>query len=475
MSLRSSSLSLLLAGTLLPLAGQEEVLPLTPSAEQKEEEAKKNKDARFRIPLGAVISNITLPYFDKENRQISLLTAEVMTVEGGDSDLDPDAYTTEVQQLNGKRLKLWLFDKEGLIRSISTIPEARYQVKDEQLVTSGDLIMRGADNKFAARASGAIFTLKTGQALFMGPGVTRFSITKKDQVSMIHRPLLPLTAAMQMLIAAPPEMDPDHLERFERLVAPTPAPDHDIEKQFATAEQNNAELAKRVADYLILVGKTEILTQVAKPHVPAPDPLDELFAIGPDDISIDFDKGAYLDSEALEAAYFGNITVQGLGLKMTCDKDLKIIFNPPAPKLKKEGEKDDPKEKKDKKKTSPIGNFAGFGDPKQITATGKIRVEGTNKDGKKFFLGGDRALFETDPKNPKREGTITLRGDKLGVITGDPYDKESKEPISQAYSKTKDAYVIVHVKQGLDPTQTDLTIEFSKGNWQFGLRDPEKK
>jgi len=471
MILRSSSLSLLLASALLPLAGQEDILPLTPSAEQIAEEKKKNEDARFRIPLGAIISNITLPYFDENNRQISLLTAEEMTVEGGDPDLDPNADTTEVQQLKGKGLTLWSFDKQGLIRSTTSIPEARYQVKEEQLITSGSLIMRGADNKFAARSKGAIFTLKTGQALFTGPGVTRFSIPKKDQVSMIHRPLLPLTAALQMLVAAPPKMAPDHLERFERLVAPRPAPQHDIEKQFATAEKNNAELAKRVSDYLIQVGKTEILTQVAKPHVPEPDPLDKLFAIGPNDLSIDFDKGAYLDSEALEAAYFGNIIVQGLGMKMTCDKDLKIIFNPPEPKPKKEGEK----EKKDQKKSSAIGKFSGFGDPKQVTASGKIRIEGKTKDGEQFFLGGDRALFEADPKNPKREGTITLRGDKVAAIIGDPYDEKSEEPISQAYSKTKDAYVIVHVKQGLDPTKTDLTMEFSKGNWQFGFRDREKK
>lgn len=466
--------SLLLASILLPLSGQEEVLPLTPSEEQKKEEAKKNKDARFRIPLGAMITNITLPYFGENRKHISLLTAEEMTVEGGDPDLDPNADTTEVQHLNGKNLKLWLFDKKGLVRSTTTIPEAKYQVKEEQLTTSGPLLMQGIGNKFAARSNGAIFTLKTGQALFLGPGNTRFTLPKKEKISMNHRPLLPLTAMMQMLIAAPDPIAPDHLERFERLVAPRTAPEHDIETQFTAAELNNAELAKRVSEYLIKVGKTELLTQIAEPHVPQPDPFEEAFVIGPDDISIEFDKGAYFDSEALEVAYFGNIEVKGLGLKMTCNKDLKAIFNPAPPKEKKTDEKDGEKEKK-KKKTSSLGNFSGFGDLKQVTANGRIRLEGVDKEGQKFFIRGDRALFESNPKNPKKEGIITLRGDNLSFIKGDPRDTDSEEPVVRGDSKTKDAWAIVNIKQGLDPTKTDITVQFSKGNFTIGIINREKK
>jgi len=463
--------SLLLASALLPLTGQEEVLPLTPSEEQKKEEAQKNKDARFRIPLGAMITNITLPYFGKNRKHISLLTAEEMTVEGGDPDLDPNADTSEIQHLNGKNLKLWLFDKEGLVRSTTTIPEAKYQVKEEQLTTSGPLLMQGVGNKFSARSNGAIFTLNTGQALFLGPGATRFTLPKKDKISMNYHQLLPLTAMMQMLIAAPDPLAPDHLERFERLVAPRTAPEHNIETQFTAAEQNNAELARRVSEYLLKVGKTEILAQIAKPHIPQADPFDEAFEIGPDDISIEFDKGAYFDSEALEVAYFGNIEIKGLGLKMTCNKDLKAIFNPAPPKAKKTTEKDG-----EKKETSPsLGNFSGFGDLKQVTANGRIRLEGVDKDGQKFFIRGDRALFESNPKNPKKEGVITLRGDNLSFIKGDPRDTDSEEPVIRGDSKTKDAWFIVNIKQGLDPTKTDITVQFSPGNFTLGIINREKK
>lgn len=461
--------SLLWSAALLPLCGQEEVLPLAPTEEQKKAEEKENKDASFRIPLGAIISDVSLPYYGKNKHQVSLLTAKQMTVEGADPDLDPDLDPSQLQRLNGENLTLLLFDKSGEISSTTTIPKAQYHVGEQQLVTSGQLIMRSADDSFATRSNGAIFTLKTGQALFLGPGVTRYTLPKRSKTTMNLSPLLPFSAAMQMLIAAPPEIDPAHLETFERLVAPRLAPHLDADEQFAKAELNNAALAQRVAEYLLKVGKTELLTQVADPlPAPKPDPLDALFKNGPSDMSIDFDKGAYLDSEALEIAYFGNITIKAQGIKMTCNKDLKVIFNQPPPKEKKTG-KTDPK-----KENGPLKNFTGFGDLKQVTANGKIRIEGVSK-GKKFFLGGDRALFESNPLNPKEDGTITIRGDKLAFISGDPYDKDSEEPLIQSSSTTKDAWAIVKIEPSADPSKSNLTVQFSKGNWSMSVRDRTKK
>ncbi len=458
---------LFLTSSLLPLAGQEEVLPLSPNEDQKLKEGKENEDVRFRIPLGAVISDVTLPYFGKNKRPISLLTAKEMRVEGADPDLNPELDSTEVQFLKGKGLKLWLFDKKGLVRSTTTIPAAKFHVKDEQLETTGALIMRGANDKFAARSNGAIFTLKTGQGLFLGPGVTRFTLPKKNETTMNLRPLLPLSAAMQMLIAAPPEIDPEHLENFEKAVAPKEIPEINADEKFAAAELIDAALAKRVAEYLLTVGKTELLTQIADPPVKEPDPFDEPFEFGPDDISIEFDNGAYFDSEALEVAYFGNIKVEGMGLKMTCNKDLKAIFNPPAPKKGKKEE--------DKEDDSPLKSFGGFGDLKQVTANGEIRLEGTDKEGKKFFLRGDRALFEADPKNPKKEGVITLRGNNISFIQGDPRDKKLEDPVIRGDSTTKDAWIIVNIKEALDPTKSDITVQFSKGNFKVGVLNPDKE
>ena len=469
---------LFFSSLLLPLSGQsqEEVLPLSLSKEQKETEKKENEDPRFRIPLGAVVSNVTLPYFGENKRPISLLTAEEMTVEGADPTLDPELHATEVQRLNGRGLKLWLFDKKGLVKSITTIPEAKYHVTKEQIVTYGQLITQGAGEQFSARSQGAIFTLKTGQVLFLGPGMTRFSLPQKKETAMNLRSILPLSAAMQMLLAAPPSIEPEQLIKFEQAVATSLPPETDADQKFATADLHNEALAQRVAEYLLKVGKTELLTQIADPPKIDPDPFDAPLELSPSDISIEFDKGAYFDSEALEVAYFGNIKIEGLGLKMTCNKDLKAIFNPPAPKKTKKNEKakDSENPKKDDS-DSPIKNFSGFGDLKQVSANGRIRLEGTDKEGKKFFLRGDRALFESNPKNPQKEGVITLRGDNLSFIQGDPLNKESEEPIIRGDATTKDAWVIVNLREGLDPSKTDMTVQFSQGNFKIGVINRKKK
>lgn len=459
------SISLFFFGVaLLPLNGQEEILPLSPSKEQKQKERKENEDARFRIPLGAVVSDVSLPYFGENNRPISLLTAEELTVEGADPHTAPNLEATTVQLLNGNRLKLWLFDKQGLVKSITTIPKAKYHVTEEKIVTSGKLITRGTHNKFAAQAQGAIFALKTGQVLLLGPGLSRFRIPQKKETTMNLRPILPLGTAVQMLIAAPPTVDQKHFEEFERAVTSPRLPEINAEQKFATAELHNQALTQRATNYLTTIGQSQLLTPSTTPPPTKSDPFDSSLELGPSDISIEFDKGAYFDSEALEVAYFGNIKIEGLGLKITCNKDLKAIFNPPASGKKEQDQKG-----------SPIKNFAGFGDLKQVTANGRIRLEGTDKEGKKFFLRGDRALFESNPKNPKKEGIITLRGDNLSFIQGDPLNKKSEEPIIRGDSSSKNAWAIVNIKQGLAPDTSDLSVQFSPGNFKIGIINRKKK
>ena len=158
---------------------------------------------------------------------------------------------------------------------------------------------------------------------------------------------------------------------------------------------------------------------------------------------------------------------------MTCNKDLKAFF---APAEKKEKAKNEPKKEGEEEEDDDLlKNFKGLGELKQITANGKVRIEGINEDGQRFFLGGERALYEADPKNPNGPSTITLRGDKLGFLAGDPSDKEGKDPISQARSFSKDAWVIVNMIPTKDGEETNLTVQFSKGGWEFVHRAGEEE
>ncbi|MGD1978806.1 MAG: hypothetical protein PVJ98_05395 [Akkermansiaceae bacterium] len=131
------------------------------------------KKPLINIPAGAVVTDLTLPYFNEERKRVSLLTIETLKVK---SDGSPDEETL----LAGESLKLWLFDDEGAIRTTTTMSEADYLVERELLKARGQLLMRSANDEFAAQSNGGVFSLETGQALLLGPASTRFVIPKDD-------------------------------------------------------------------------------------------------------------------------------------------------------------------------------------------------------------------------------------------------------------------------------------------------------
>ena len=483
----------LLSSIIAPLSAQES------GTSNDEEKVTKDEDARFRIPLGAVISDVTLPYYDKNRRQVSLLTAVEMTVKAADPLEEPDEDPDKVRRLQGKDLKLWLFDKKGEIRSTTTIPKAEYNVGTEQLQAFGTLLMRGVGDSFAARADGGIFSLETGRALLLGPATTIFERPQKKKkepkTAMNLRPILPLTAAIQLLTAAPPlEIPAEELAEFERLVAPRLIPNFDGHETFNEANQLNEAVAKRLAEYLTSVGRVELLTQIKTPPATPveKDIFEKIFEVGPNQIRIDCDNGIYVDGTNYEIVYLGNIKLVGQGVTMTCKKDLKVIFDPPPEKTeekktdkKPEGntEKNDGKveEKKgdqpEKKKEDddPLGGFGGFGALKQFTASGSIRLSGVSK-GKKFHLGGDRALYQTSGEGQDEVATIILRGDKLAFIHEAAVVNGKKDGADlKLYSITKDAWAKVTINKGTGK-KNDLTIQFGHDRaWTTVIETPAKK
>ena len=511
MNLRLSLLSL--SATLLPLIGQneplppelEKVMPLQPDQDQIIEEKKENKDARLRIPIGAVISSMSLPYYDKEHQQIALLAAKSMDVKGVDLIKDPLGDPKEVHHIDTFDITIWLFDKLGEISSEITIPHAIYYLKSSIINSTGTIFIKETNNQYAIRAQNGIFALETGEALLAGPINSRFTLSeKKDKTAMNLRPLLPTAAAIPLLIAAPPVIDPAHFENFDKMFSPEtspsspPALDPDQLARFerllhtpinispltpdetaAEADKRDQVLSDKMAAFLAGPGKETLISQLAvAPPAAKADPMDNFLVPGPQDISIRCDQGVYLDTSENQMAYFGNIEINGKGVEMTCNKDLKAFFAPAEKKEKaknepkKEGEEEGEEEEED---DDLLKNFKGLGELKQITANGKVRIEGINEDGQRFFLGGERALYEADPKNPNGPSTITLRGDKLGFLAGDPSDKEGKDPISQARSFSKDAWVIVNMIPTKDGEETNLTVQFSKGGWEFVHRAGEEE
>ena len=134
----------------------------------------KKKQSLLNVPAGAVIEDLTLPYYNDDQKKVSLLTIEEVTV--------ADDIRTEKTILKGENLKVWLFDEEGAIRSTTVISSADYLVNKEQLVAKSEVLMVGSDGKFAAKSKGGIFSLTTGQAILLGPATAQFKIPQKKDI-----------------------------------------------------------------------------------------------------------------------------------------------------------------------------------------------------------------------------------------------------------------------------------------------------
>ena len=132
------------------------------------------------------------------------------------------------------------------------------------------------------------------------------------------------------------------------------------------------------------------------------------------------------------------------------------------------------KEKK-KEEDNPLGDFGGFGNLKQITASGSIRLSGLSK-GKEFHLGGDRALYQTSGEGAKEVATITLRGDKLAFIHEAAVVNGKKDGGDlKLYSISKNAWAKVTINKGTGK-KNDLNIEFGpKQAWTTIIDVPPKK
>jgi hypothetical protein len=140
-----------------------------------ENPSEKKKESLLNVPAGAVIEDLILPYYDDDQKKVSLLTIEEVTV--------ADDRRTDKAILKGENLKVWLFDEEGAIRTTTIISSADYLVNKEQLVAKSEVLMVGSDGKFAAKSKGGIFSLTTGQAILLGPATAQFKIPQKKDIT----------------------------------------------------------------------------------------------------------------------------------------------------------------------------------------------------------------------------------------------------------------------------------------------------
>ena len=355
-----------------------------------------------RLPVGANLTKVNIPRFDKNRKRSSLLTAEKMTVESE-------------QNFVGKSLVIRLFDSQEEVSTTATLASARYSLETEQVIAKGNLLLRGPENRFVTLSQGGIFHLPSKQGLFLGPVRTMIvpKKKKKDTAAMNHQHLLaPILFSLPLLSAAPPpEITPEQIIEFERLVAPKIIPPNTAAENFSEAEKLNKPLYDKMISYLQLVGQTHLLSQTQSPKQntetpeeqplpePIPDPeIEKLFKPAEDRIVLDYEQG-YFDGENNEMICLGKIVLKAEGMLIRCDQDMKVIFEEPEEKAKAENDEDGL-------------NIKGIGELKQITANGNIVLLGRDPKGNPIEVRAGRALYNHATEE------ITLRGEGILLRQG---------------------------------------------------------
>ncbi|MDB4788182.1 hypothetical protein OAG50_03095, partial [Akkermansiaceae bacterium] len=332
---------------------------------------KKEDSAMSRLPVGATLTNVSVPRFDDKKRRTSLLTAKTMSVESE-------------EELKGKGLTIYLFDKEQKVSSTAKMAAATYLVNKEQLAATGELLLRATNDEFLARGQSGLLALSSRQGILLGRAETMFiQKEKKPKKTAMTLPtsIAPLLAGLQMLTAAPPLVTTEELVEFEKQVAPRVIPNIDPRADVEQAEENEANLTQRLANFLSLVGQSRVLAQAAAPVAPEV-PFEDLFKPNKKRIIIKAD-GFYFDGENSEFSYLGNTTLTGRGITMTSKEGMKVLFDPP--KEKQVAKKDE---------ADLLGGFKGIGEMKQFTATGGIEINGKDKDGQPIRVRGSRAVYD---------------------------------------------------------------------------------
>ena len=107
---------------LLPSCQEEKtrVRPTIQKEANTKDSSEDEKQSLLKVPAGAVIENLVLPYYDDDQKKVSLLTIKEVTV--------ADDVRIDKTILKGENLKVWLFDDEGAIRSTTVISSADYLV-----------------------------------------------------------------------------------------------------------------------------------------------------------------------------------------------------------------------------------------------------------------------------------------------------------------------------------------------------------
>ncbi|MGE9266927.1 MAG: hypothetical protein ACQKBY_02425 [Verrucomicrobiales bacterium] len=446
-------------------------LPANPLNLADMEEPEDIDDAVERIPDGANLRQVTIPAYDENLRPTSLVTAGLIIKKND-------------QLLDARDLRVIFFKPDATIAAQVGLSKARFHLASQRLDAEGHLVLSAAGRGIITRGNGGIFKLNTRRGFIHGPVDTLLDRpdTKTPNAMTPTRPrqlaaALPLLLAFpHTLTAAPPTpLTTQELIDFERAVAPAYIPDRDSAKLWEKITERSSRIDQSMLSFLTEAGLQNLTLQTTAPaetakaesnetpvtettetpnprstETPATPPLisqekfTELLTPGENRFTINATKGAYFDGTQGHLVYLGNVTLRGRGITMTCNRELKAIFNQPEA----------PKEKKATPKNGDdlFGDFKGVGDLKEIIISGQIEVTGKNEQGQPMGGRADNAVYNAAADR------LILRGGTLVFRNGDQI-AHSNDPNAYAAIRLREQSVHLDGKWNIGLPTTDLKPE----------------
>lgn len=348
------------------------------------QEGKSDLEKAFeRLENGSVITDLVMPEYDGSYALTQVMKAKSIIRE-----------SREI--IHGNNVSL-----QSIIQANKSLPPYFFQVESCTLNPINGTTMSSApttieSESFYLKSQGFITEIsrdKVRQPLFLKAPV-RLAYTSLNPTSIMKNLARNLiltamgitTVSAQDTSSEAKNLDAQKVAVMENFAADLAKLSHEQLLEFA--KKHNIELPKNPSPITQPLHVTDNVPSV--PSLPA-------FKLQKDSVHVVCSGAAFYDPKSNSITMLKDVTVRDDTSALTANDELQIFLNEPE---KKSPEKND-EAKKPVEKKQELASF------KLITASGGVRIESINQDGKKMYASGDTAEY-----NPSTE-IFTIRGKQL--------------------------------------------------------------
>ncbi len=404
---------------------------------------RKKLSAISLLPNGSKLKGVMFPRYDDDQRLVSALKAETMTLVNDET-------------VAGSTVTLLFFNSDQSVRGRMDLREAVFNqikgtLKAEELVTL-------YSDRITARGFGLNYSLEKNEGFLTGPVTTCIQAPNETTMNTSQTPLratsiIGISLLMFPVSAAPPPM-PSSEERTAikaDAVSAAPMLDEGAKVTRAALREDLTASAAATAAAREFIESADLLAGKPQPQATPmePKPLD--IKPGPKDTLVTCDGGMYFDPDNGVFVYLKNVRVTDPRFDLSGANDLKVFLSKKQPPSGKPATSD--KSGGDSNKKEGLGLGAKFGDVDRIVATGAVRVLQKEVEPGKLPVEASGAIFTYHPGS----GQITLTG-------GYPWVRQGT-----SFMRAKEPQLVLRIQK----TGAFVT----EGNWEMGgrINEIEKK